>query len=63
MSLPSLIHTLLHLLTNLPSSPWILLLPLKTLPYTDGWSWARKEGLEGHMGLEDGDEITDEEEV
>lgn len=42
---------------------WTLLLPLKTLPYTDGWSWARKEGSgsQGHVGVGEEDEITDDE--
>lgn len=40
---------------------WALLLPLKTDPYTDGWSWVKRPGLERHVGMNEGDEITDEE--
>jgi len=42
---------------------WTLLLPLKTNPYTDGWSWVRRPGLERHSGVKEGDEITDEEDT
>ena len=44
-------------------SPWYtLLLPLRILPYTDGRSWARREGLERHQGVRMGEELTDESE-
>lgn len=31
------------------------------MPYTDGHSWARRQGLERHLGLRDGEELTDDE--
>ncbi|KAF9559286.1 zf-DHHC-domain-containing protein [Agrocybe pediades] len=41
---------------------WLtLFFPLRINPYTDGFSWARREGLENHLGLRQGDELTDEE--
>ncbi|KAF4615737.1 hypothetical protein D9613_012465 [Agrocybe pediades] len=41
---------------------WLtLFFPLRISPYTDGFSWARREGLENHLGLRQGDELTDEE--
>lgn len=43
-------------------TPWALLLPLKTAPYSDGWSWVRREGLSGHSGIDLNDQLTDEEE-
>ena len=43
-------------------SPWYtLVLPLRTLPYTDGRAWARKPGHERHRGVRAGEELTDEE--
>jgi hypothetical protein len=43
-------------------SPWYtLLLPLRIMPYTDGRSWARRNGLTGHRGVQEGEELTDEE--
>ncbi|KAH7903924.1 DHHC palmitoyltransferase-domain-containing protein [Hygrophoropsis aurantiaca] len=42
--------------------PWYtLLVPLRIMPYTDGRSWVRREGLEGHLGVRRGEELTDEE--
>jgi len=40
---------------------YTLLLPFRIDPYTDGWSWARREGYERHRGVREGDELTDEE--
>jgi len=40
---------------------YTLFLPLRVMPYTDGRSWARREGWEMHAGVREGDEITDEE--
>ncbi|OAX42724.1 zf-DHHC-domain-containing protein [Rhizopogon vinicolor AM-OR11-026] len=41
--------------------PWYtLILPLRIMPYTDGCSWARREGLERHLGIQEGEELTDE---
>ncbi|KAK7006269.1 Palmitoyltransferase [Favolaschia claudopus] len=39
-----------------------LLLPLRLNPYTDGRSWARREGYERHRGVRVGEELTDEDE-
>jgi len=30
------------------------------MPYTDGHSWARRRGLERHLGVREGEELTDE---
>jgi palmitoyltransferase len=38
-----------------------LFLPLRLDPYTDGFSWARKDGYEKHLGVLKGEELTDEE--
>ncbi|TFK49789.1 zf-DHHC-domain-containing protein [Heliocybe sulcata] len=40
---------------------YTLLLPFRIEPYTDGWSWARREGYERHRGVREGEELTDEE--
>ncbi|EGN98748.1 hypothetical protein SERLA73DRAFT_181375 [Serpula lacrymans var. lacrymans S7.3] len=41
--------------------PWYtLILPLRIMPYTDGRSWARREGFERHRGVREGEELTDE---
>ncbi|CAA7269450.1 unnamed protein product [Cyclocybe aegerita] len=37
-----------------------LFLPLRLMPYTDGFSWARREGHDRHQGLRQGEELTDE---
>jgi palmitoyltransferase len=31
------------------------------MPYTDGRSWARREGFVRHGGIREGEELTDEE--
>ncbi|PPQ66674.1 hypothetical protein CVT24_008827 [Panaeolus cyanescens] len=36
-----------------------LFFPLRINPYTDGYSWARKEGYERHGGVRKGEELTD----
>lgn len=36
-----------------------LFLPLRLNPYTDGFSWARKDGYEHHHGVRKGEELTD----
>jgi len=41
---------------------YTLLLPLRTLPYTDGRSWARRDGYDTHRGLQPGEELTDDDE-
>jgi len=41
-------------------SLWVLFLPLRCPPYTDGWSWARRPGMTRHSGINDDDELTDE---
>ncbi|TFK83738.1 hypothetical protein K466DRAFT_497900 [Polyporus arcularius HHB13444] len=41
---------------------YTLLLPLRIVPYTDGWSWARKQGYETHRGVRPGEELTDDDE-
>ncbi|KAJ3493710.1 hypothetical protein NLJ89_g10956 [Agrocybe chaxingu] len=38
-----------------------LFFPLRLMPYTDGFSWARREGHDRHQGLRQGEELTDEE--
>jgi palmitoyltransferase len=43
------------------SPVYTLFLPLRVPPYTDGHSWARKQGLERHNGVHVGEELTDEE--
>jgi len=40
---------------------YTLLFPFRILPYTDGRSWARREGYERHHGIRMGEELTDEE--
>ena len=42
------------------SSKLTLFLPFRLNPYTDGFSWARKDGYEKHKGVHKGDELTDE---
>jgi palmitoyltransferase len=42
---------------------YTLFIPLRIEPYTDGRSWARKQGLDRHPGLIVGEELTDEEEI
>jgi len=37
-----------------------LFLPFRLNPYTDGFSWARKDGYENHHGVRIGEELTDE---
>ncbi|KAF8316764.1 zf-DHHC-domain-containing protein [Clavulina sp. PMI_390] len=39
---------------------WTLLLPYKVPPYTDGWSWARQNGMTAHAGISIDDELTDD---
>jgi len=39
-----------------------LFIPLRLNPYTDGFSWARREGYDGHHGVRQGEELTDEDE-
>ncbi|KAJ7253530.1 DHHC palmitoyltransferase-domain-containing protein [Mycena rebaudengoi] len=39
---------------------YTLLLPLRINPYTDGRSWARREGYDQHRGVRQGEELTDE---
>ncbi|RPD72440.1 hypothetical protein L226DRAFT_467107 [Lentinus tigrinus ALCF2SS1-7] len=41
---------------------YTLLLPLRIEPYTDGWSWARKQGYDAHRGVRPGEELTDDDE-
>lgn len=38
------------------------MLPLRVQPYTNGTSWARREGFVRHVGLRQGEELTDDEE-
>jgi hypothetical protein len=42
---------------------YTLFLPLRVPPYTDGHSWARRQGLERHHGIQVGEEFTDEEDI
>ncbi|KAH7884266.1 DHHC palmitoyltransferase-domain-containing protein [Phlebopus sp. FC_14] len=39
---------------------YTLLLPLRIMPYTDGHSWARRQGLSRHHGVREGEELTDD---
>jgi hypothetical protein len=39
---------------------YTLFLPFRIVPYTDGHSWARRQGLERHLGVQEGEELTDE---
>ncbi|KAH9885798.1 zf-DHHC-domain-containing protein [Cubamyces lactineus] len=39
---------------------YTLLLPLRIEPYTDGRAWARRPGIEQHLGVRPGEELTDE---
>ncbi|KJA16200.1 hypothetical protein HYPSUDRAFT_47637, partial [Hypholoma sublateritium FD-334 SS-4] len=41
-------------------SPLTLFIPFRINPYTDGYSWARREGYERHEGLRQGEELTDD---
>ncbi|KAG6917728.1 hypothetical protein DXG01_001379 [Tephrocybe rancida] len=41
---------------------YTLFVPFRIMPYTDGRSWARREGYERHHGIRRGEELTDEEE-
>ncbi|KAG2756812.1 zf-DHHC-domain-containing protein [Suillus brevipes Sb2] len=41
--------------------PWYtLILPFRIMPYTDGHSWARREGFQRHQGIQEGEELTDD---
>ncbi|THV00116.1 hypothetical protein K435DRAFT_776752, partial [Dendrothele bispora CBS 962.96] len=40
---------------------YTLFIPFRILPYTDGRSWARREGFERHRGVRRGEELTDDE--
>lgn len=51
------------LIAHSRSSPlYSLFLPLRIEPYTDGYSWARKAGLDSHSGMRQGEELTDSDE-
>ncbi|KAG2018403.1 vacuole protein [Coprinopsis cinerea AmutBmut pab1-1] len=39
---------------------YTLFIPLRIMPYTDGRSWARRDGYDRHLGLRAGEELTDE---
>ena len=39
-----------------------LFIPFRINPYTDGYSWARREGYDKHQGLRQGEELTDDDE-
>ncbi|KAG6899668.1 hypothetical protein C0993_008128 [Termitomyces sp. T159_Od127] len=41
---------------------YTLLIPFRIMPYTDGRSWARREGYNRHHGIRHGEELTDEDE-
>ncbi|KAF9243377.1 DHHC palmitoyltransferase-domain-containing protein [Melanogaster broomeanus] len=40
---------------------YTLFFPFRIMPYSDGSSWARREGLQRHHGVREGEELTDEE--
>jgi len=51
----------ISLFFNLRNYPlYTLLLPLRCAPYTDGFTWARRDGYQRHQGVRPGDEMTDE---
>lgn len=53
----------LKLFFNLEEYPlYTLIIPLRLQPYTDGRSWARKDGYEEHGGVRRGEELTDDDE-
>ena len=52
--------TLFFLFIYLYRSILSFFLPLRVDPYTDGFSWARKDGYEKHLGVHKGEELTDE---
>lgn len=54
-------HPVLFVADNYLSPWYTLLLPLRIMPYTDGRAWARRNGLTGHRGVQEGEELTDEE--
>ncbi|KAF8609514.1 zf-DHHC-domain-containing protein [Ceratobasidium sp. AG-I] len=56
-------QNLAHFFNVIPSGypMWVLLLPLRTAPYTNGFVWARRNGYTRHAGIRDGDEMTDDE--
>ncbi|PVF99740.1 zf-DHHC-domain-containing protein [Serendipita vermifera] len=40
---------------------WVLLTPLKTVPYTNGFAWIKRPGYEsGHGGIREEEELTDQ---
>jgi hypothetical protein len=41
------------------SSLMTLLFPLRIHPFTDGYSWPRREGYKRHAGVRQGEELTD----
>ncbi|KAG5634672.1 hypothetical protein H0H81_001135 [Sphagnurus paluster] len=41
---------------------YTLFIPFRISPYTDGRSWARRDGYERHHGVRRGEELTDEDE-
>lgn len=49
-----------HRMTVVLSPLYTLILPLRIMPYTDGRSWARREGFDRHHGIRHGEELTDE---
>lgn len=55
LPLPSLLTAMVH------SPIYTLFFPFRIMPYTDGRSWARREGYERHRGVREGEELTDEE--
>jgi len=47
---------------NLDEYPiYAMMLPMRVAPYTDGRTWEKREGYDRHGGLEERDEMTDEE--
>jgi hypothetical protein len=40
---------------------YTLFLPFRVPPYTDGRSWARRQGYTQHHGVQQGEELTDDE--
>lgn len=41
---------------------YTLFVPFRAMPYTDGYSWARRDGMQRHNGVREGEELTDDDE-
>jgi hypothetical protein len=41
---------------------YTLIFPLRVPPYTDGHSWARRDGYDWHRGVHQGEELSEDDE-